>query len=525
MARTPEPGAPPAGGADLSRILSTATNFWTAREPFERRRYVTWAVVLVLAISAATYFLTRNPMTLVFYNLNAADAGQVTTQLTSLKIPYELKGTDIYVPASMADQARVDLATQGLPAQGSVGYGSVLQSTGLGETSQQFSLATLNALQADLGTTIASISGVQQATVYIYQAQPSVFVDQTTATATASVFVDLLPGVSLSPQQVLGIQQLVAHAVGGLSAANVSVADQTGTPLASAGSSDPPAAGGSSEIGLQQKFEGELNNQIAALLTPIVGKGNVIVQTNATLDLTQTSSQSTIVQPLPSGQGVPVSSHTISETFTGSGTPPTVSGSSSVPTYTGGSSSGTNNMKYTDSTINYNVSKVNQTVTSQPFTLKGLTVSVTLNSHAYHLTSANSKAIEKLIATAVGYTNSKSAASDITVFSAPFVKAPTPTFSGPKSSLPSTPVLAGAGAGVLLLIGLLFMLLRRRGPQRQRVQVQRLQPPPPLPPVPPDASRQALDRVRTLVEEDPAEAAQLVRGWLRDDPKGARRRG
>ncbi|MDA8345055.1 MAG: flagellar basal-body MS-ring/collar protein FliF [Thermaerobacter sp.] len=522
MARTPEPGSPPAGGADLSRIFSSAQGFWSSRAPSERRRYVTLGVALVVLVFAATYFLTRNPMTLVFYNLNAADAGQVTQQLTSLKIPYQLKGTSIYVPSSMADQARVDLATQGLPAQGSVGYSSVLQSSGLGETSQQFTLATLNALQADLATTIESISGVQKANVYIYQSQPSVFVDQATSQATASVFVDLMPGVSLSPRQVLGIQDLVAHAVGGgLRSADVSVEDQSGNSLASAGSATNPSAnGGSSEIGLQQQFQNELDGQIAALLTPIVGKGNVIVQTNATLDLTQTSSKSTIVQPLPSGQGVPVSDHTIKETFTGTGTPPTVSGSSSVPTYPS-STGGTNSLNYTDSTINYDVTKVNQTVTSQPFTLKGLTVSVTLNSRVYHLTGANQRAIQKLIATAVGYTNSKKAAADITIFSAPFAKAPAPNF-GNTSTLPSPIVLAGAAAGVVVLLLVLFLILRRR----PKVQVQRLQPPPLSPPPAPDPSRQVLDRVRTLVQDDPEEAAQLVRGWLREDSKDrARRRG
>ncbi len=525
MARTPEPSAPPVGGADLSRILSSATGFWTSRAQHERRRYITWGVALLLVVSVATYFLVRNPYTLVFYNLNAADAGQVTQQLTSLKIPYQLQGTSIYVPASMADQARVDLATQGLPAQGSVGYGSMLQSSGLGETSQQFSLATLNALQSDLSTTIESISGVQKATVYIYQSQPSVFVDQSTAQATASVFVDLLPGVKLSPQQVLGIQELVAHAVGGLKASSVSVADQSGNALASAGSSDPASGGGNSQIGLQQRFQNTLDGQITALLTPIVGPGNVIVQTNATLNLTQTDSQSTIVQPLPTGQGVPVSNHTIKETFTGTGAPPAVTGSSSsVPTYpatTGGNS----NMTYTDSTINYDVTKVNQTVTSQPFTLQGLTVSVTLNYRAYHLTAANSKAIEKLISTAVGYTNAAKAASDITIFSAPFAKTPVPNFSGPQSSLPSTPVLAGGAFGALLVLFLIFMLLRRR--RKPAVQVQRLQPPPPLAqsssPAAPDPGRQALDRVRNLVVEDPEEAAQLVRGWLREDTPNRRR--
>lgn len=534
MARTPEPGAT-AAGPDLGKIFGTARDFWQQREPDVRRRYITWAIIAIALIVGVGYFTTRNPMTLVFSDLAPADAGQVTTALTSLKIPYQLEGTSIYVPASEADQARVDLATQGLPQQGYIGYSSVISSSGIGMTDQQFSLATQNALQQDLAQTVESISGIAKANVLLQPAQQSVFVDQPQSQATAAVFVDLMPGVTLSPDQVLGIEELVAHSVQGLSIDHVSVVDQNGDPLTASNTADPATgtgAGATGEMALQRQFEQNLNTQLTALLQPIVGTSNVIVQTSATLDTTQTQTTSNLVQPLPSGQGVPVSNNTIKETFTGTGTPPAVSGSgsSSAPTYPASASSGTNNLNYTDSTINYQVSHINETVTSQPFTLKGLTVSVMLNAKAYHLTSQNRKALVQLIGTAVGYTTAQAMKSDITIFAAPFQKAPVPTF-------PATPTLFGqptttveaAGGGVVLLVVLAFLLLRRRGGAKrapQRVQRQTLQPvPESLPPVAPDPTRMVMDRVKDLVQKDPEEAANLVRNWLREDSKqGTRRR-
>ncbi len=525
MARTPEPGAAAAGAPDLGRIFGTARDFWQQKEPEVRRRYITWAVIAIAVLGGVGYFATRNPMTLVFSNLAPADAGQVTQALTSLKIPYQLEGTSVYVPASQADQARVDLATQGLPAQGFEGYSGVLSSSGLGMTDQQFNLATQNALQNDLAQTVESISGVAKANVLLQPAQQSVFVDQPQSQATAAVFVDLEPGISLTPSQVLGIEELVAHSVQGLGVDHVSVVDQNGDPLTAASTADPsPGTGGgaSGEMALQRQFEQNLNEQLTALLQPIVGAGNVVVQASATLDTTQTKTQSSVVQPLAAGQGVPVSNHTIKETFTGTGAAPAVSGSTSTPTYPSGSTSGQNNLNYTDSTINYQVSHINQTITSQPFTLKGLTVSVMLNSTAYHLTTQNRKALQQLIGTAVGYTTAKLTQSDVTIFSAPFQKAKVPVF--PTSTLPASPTMLAAGAGALvLLVVLAFMLLRRRGRGRHpapRVQRQPLQPAPePLAPLAPDPTRLVMDRVKELVQHDPEEAANLVRTWLREDTR------
>jgi len=503
-----------------------------------RRRIVTWGVVVVLVVAVAGYFLTRNPMELVFSNLSPADAGQVTQALTSLKIPYQLQGTSVYVPSSEADQARVDLATQGLPAEGFVGYSDVLSSSGIGMTDQQFTLATQNALQNDIAQTIESMSGVAKANVMLQPAQQSVFVDQPQTQATAAVFVELEPGVTLSPTQVLGIEQLVAHSVQGLSLDHVSVVDQNGDPLAAATTADGGSAttgggdGAQGQMSLQRQFEQSLNDQLTSLLEPIVGAGNVVVQTSATLDTTQTTTQSSIVQPLTGNQGVPVNNHTIKETFSGTGTPPAVSsGSSTVPTYPSSSSTGQNTMSYTESTINYQVSHINKTVTSEPYTVTGLTVSVMLNAKKYHLTAANQKALQQVIGTAVGYTTPKAMQSDITIFAAPFAKTPVPSFPKQTPTQPfSTTELAGGAGGLLLVIVALFLMTRRRGGgSRGRVQRQTLQPPPQQavlsPPPPPDPTRAVADRVKDLVQQNPEEAANLVRNWLREDAKpGTRRR-
>lgn len=511
--------APP-GGVDLGRILGEGRRWWGERPPAFRRNLVLGGGASLAAAIALSLLLTRNPMTVVFANLSPQDAGQITQTLQSDKIPYELQGTTILVPRSMADQVRVNLAMQGLPHQGTVGYDNVLQNMSLGMTSQAFNLAVLNALQADLATTIDGVQGVKASTVQIVMPQPSVFVSQPSQSASAAVFVDLAPGASLTPKQVLGIEELVAHSVPGLTLANISVTDQNGDLLTAANpNGGDPSGTVDGQMGLTQAFEKNLDKQLTALLTPIAGSGNVVVQTHASLDFSQTKTTSTVFQPLPSGQGIPVSSHIIKESFSGSGAPPSVagSGSNAVPTYPVQGTGGTSTMSYTDASVSYAVSKVNRTVTSQPYTVTALTVSVMLNQNAYRLTSTNRAALTKLIATAIGYPNKGSASQDITIFASPFSKPKVPAFPTPASSLPPLPLLGAAALGVLLLLFVLVRLIRRK-PEPVWTP---LQPEPSvvLPEPREDPLRPHLERVEETIRNRPEDMAQVVRAWLRDDAK------
>lgn len=510
---------------DANRILAEGRRWWEGRPPEARRRLMIGGAIGAGILLGVGLLLSRNPFTVVYANLSASDAGAITQVLQSDKIPYELQGTTILVPSSEADQVRVNLAEQGLPSQGTVGYSNVLKNMSLGETSQEFNLAVLDALQSDLATTIDSIQGVKSSTVQIVMPQPSVFLDQSTQGAQAAVFVDLEPGVTLSGRQVLGIQELVAHSVQGLKVADVSVTDQNGDPLtSSSGQADPTTVSGQTAI--TQNFDTTLDKEIASLLTPIVGPGNAVVQTSATMDFSKTRTTSTTYQPLSNGNGVPVSNETITETFSGTGTPPSVSsgtGSSSVPTYPGGAA-GQNKLNYKDQTLNYAVSKVNQTVTSQPYTVTGLTVSVVLNSRVYHLTPANKQALTGVIATAIGETKSAKAASAITIVAQPFQKVPVPTF--PSSSGLPIPEIAGAAVAGLALA---FFLLRRskKKPAAKWTPLEPTAAPRAQPasapsggaaPVP-DVYEAYLDKAGEEMKSRPEDMAQMIRTWLREDAR------
>ena len=68
---------------------------------------------------------TQQPdMQVLFTNLNPEDAGGIVDKLKETKVPYETTGggNTVLVPSAQVHELRLQLATQGLPHGGGVGF-------------------------------------------------------------------------------------------------------------------------------------------------------------------------------------------------------------------------------------------------------------------------------------------------------------------------------------------------------------------------------------------------------------------
>ena len=202
----------------------------------------------------------------LFTNLQASDAGAITQQLASQKIPYQLAdgGSTVLVPAADVDQERIALAQQGLPQAGNVGFSNLEKS---GITTSEFvqQVEYQQALEGQLEQTISSIQGVQSAQVNLVVPQQSDFAVGTQQATTASILVNLSPGTALSSGQVSAIVHLAASSVPGLSSSDVTVVDNHGDVLTA-----PGDAGGTSGASNTQQTDA-YDNQLAASLTALLG--------------------------------------------------------------------------------------------------------------------------------------------------------------------------------------------------------------------------------------------------------------
>ncbi|HVB06567.1 MAG TPA: flagellar basal-body MS-ring/collar protein FliF [Acidimicrobiales bacterium] len=431
-----------------------ASNFDQMRDSARRfasgftrgQKAVTLGALAVVGLIGIVFMsLSGKPTySILFTNLQASDAGAITQQLSADHVPYQLQsgGSTILVPQNAVDQERLAAAQAGLPAQSTVGL-SLLDKEGLTTSELTQQADYLRALQGELEQTINSIQGVQGSQVSIAMAANQTFVLGNTNPTGASVLIDLSPNHALTYNQVQAITSLVASAVPGLTAGNVTVADSSGNLLAGPGVSD----NGGQQTNAEAAYDDATAAKVEAYLTGVVGSGNADVQVNAQLDFdqVQTSTQSLVAGA--NGKPLTSCSSTQSTTtkYTGSGTPP----GSSLST----STSGSGNYTQTQKQQTCETGSQTSTVTQAPGTVKQQAVAVLVNSHAlpHGLSLAT---LRQGVAAASGITTSRG---DVLSFSsAPFAIAP--AAKAVKASPLAT--FAKPGAAFLLLVIALFLLLR-----------------------------------------------------------------
>ena len=134
------------------------------------------------------------------------------------------------VPESKVQEARIRLASQGLPQSDSMGIEMIQKESALGTSSMMESARYQSVLETELARTIVKVQGVQSARVHLALPKPSVFL-RDARKATASVMLQLYPGRRLEPGQVAAIVHLVASSVPELAASDVTLVDQAGSLL------------------------------------------------------------------------------------------------------------------------------------------------------------------------------------------------------------------------------------------------------------------------------------------------------
>ncbi len=491
----------------------------------ERKRWTLWisAGFFLLTVLLLSVLLMNPNYQVVFSNLDAKSAGQITQKLDQMKIPYQLQNNTILVPAAQADQVRVDMAMVGLPQSGYVDYSSILQQGNLfGMSTQELNLQVLNVLQDRIAQSLESIDGISSAQVNIVMPQQQTFIDPSTNQgAKASVLLTLGAGVTLSPGQVFGIQQLVAHAVPSLAATDVSVIDQYGNDLSSQIS--PQSALGQSsssqavqELSLRQQVESSLAGTLRDSLTKMLGQGNVSVIVHANMTFIDEALHQHVVTA-----GPPLSTQSSSSSSTGasSGTSGGIAGQATqnpnLSTY-GSTGSGNGSSSLTrSSTTNYDNSYTDISKTLAPVQINGYTVSVVVNTSAVALTPPVMKEIRSYVQTAVGLTSV--ASPSVSVIGMPF--APNQG-SGTTLGTGLNPAIGALGAVGLLLGmgGVTFGLVRRRNKKRLREDAIESISNAALASPPEEAEDATLaNQLRELAMRRPEAFASLLRAWISEE--------
>lgn len=401
---------------------------------------------VLLAAVIVMWLWSRAPeYRLLYSNLSERDGGEIITALTQMQIPYRLTGggSAIMVPDMDVYEARLKLATQGLPKGGSVGF--ELMDTQKFGTSQFVEQVTYQrALAGELARTIQSMGPVMSARVHIAVPRPSVFVREQQKPS-ASVLVTMHPGRALDAAQVGAITHLVASSVPELSPRNVTVVDQGGKLLSTSG--DKPSTGlDSSQLEYVHAIERRYVQRIEDILEPILGQGNVKAQVTANLDFSQTEQTSESFKPNTNPQDSAIRSQQTVENASTQSNPPSgipgalsnqPPGAASAPlnapqTPPGGNASAQTPLNtHKENTVNFEVDKTIRHIKGEVGSIKRLSAAVVVN---YRLATEKGKSVAKalseqemtqinnLVREAMGF--SKDRGDSVNVVNAPFNDGP-----------------------------------------------------------------------------------------------------
>ena len=517
-------------------------------------------VVLFVAIAIGGLVMGRQAEWRVLYaNLADKDGGAIIAQLSQMNIPYQHAegGAAILVPADRVHDARLKLASQGLP-KGSVSGFEMMESNRFGMTQFQERLTFQRGLEGELTRTIQALNSVQSARVHLALPNQNGFFREQQKPS-ASVLLSLGAGRTLDRAQLAGIVHLVASSVPEMNPAAVSVLDDTGKLLSKPADDANGLGADAQQLQYAQQLEQLYTNRILDILAPVVGRQNIKAQVTADLDFSQTESTSELHKPNQTPDATAIRSQQTVESTNGSAMPPTgVPGASSnqpptppsapingaAQTLTPGATQ-SNNSSRRESVINYEVDRTVRVVRGATATVKRLSAAVVINHQSktdakgkVSTTPLTPEEIEKmtaLVRETIGYSQDRG--DSVNLMNAPFTIEAQTAVDLPIWKQPEVQDLARSLAwpvGTLLLAALVLMGFIRPAmkslgeravltPLQAGAQLDALEaeeperamlPPPKRAEPVVTQGELALEDARKLTRDNPAAVANIVKAWM-----------
>ena len=523
-----------------------------------RKIMLVLGVAAVVAVMGAVWMWGQQPdYRVLFSNFSDRDGGAIVAELEKMNIPYKYAegGGAVLVPAERVHDARLKLASQGLPKGGNVGF-ELMEKQRLGSSQFIEQVNFQRAMEGELARSIESVSAVQAARVHLAMPKDSIFVSEQKQ-PTASVLLNLHPGRALDPQQVSAIVHLVASSVPGLPTKNVTVVDQNGSLLsdtskgASLNGMDP------SQTKYVQELQQNVVKRIESIITPIVGPGNVRAEATADVDFSRSEQAVESYKPNQTPDAMAIRSQQTSESLNGTANPAGVPGALSnqppapatapinapgqtppAPAVAAAAAPAANTRK--DATVNYEVDKTIQYVQQGGGGLKRLSVAVVVNyrktvdksgnSVMQPLSEAETTQITSLVKEAMGYSQERG--DTLNVVNSPFA-------STEREALPELPfwkkpeyveyleIAKIAGKYLLIAVALVVLYLKAAKPLLKKLSELRALPAPDhdalqhaaggaLKALPPGqrSYQENLSRAQKMASEDPRVVANIVKTWV-----------
>ncbi len=404
-------------------------------------------------------------MALLYADLDLRDSAQIVEKPTQKHIPYRLvsNGTQILVPVDQVADARMNLARDGLPAGGSVGYELFDRGDGLAFTEFQQKINETRALEGEIGRTIKAIRGIRGVRVHLVLPHREPFArDQ--QDAQASIMLTMAGAQRLDREGVQAILNLVAAAVPGLKPTNIAVVDSRGDLLARAGQPVGQIAAAATADEQRRATELRLSRAVEEMLERSLGPGHA--RAEATVRMNYDRVNETQETYSPDGQ-VPRSTQTVTSTNKTTEPSGAVTVQNNLPNADAAAPPGAGSQESRqEETTNYEIGKTVRTLIREQPQIDRISLAVMVDGTlddkkvSQPLPAADLDRITALVKTAIGFDDKRG--DQVTVTSMRFVEAD----NGPADNggllgirLDKPDLMNLAQTALIGIIGLLALLL------------------------------------------------------------------
>ncbi|MAZ65854.1 MAG: flagellar M-ring protein FliF [Kangiellaceae bacterium] len=283
-----------AEGKKLKRVYKTGflANLLTNVSELPIMRQVGVMVGLAAAISVAAFiiFWSQEPQYEPISSRDPRIVREMKEFLEANNFKYKLdsKGT-LLVPAKDVVAIKLELAGSDLdPWQEDQATDFLEKESGFGVSQRMEKARLLRTRETQLGQTIQQINAVKHAKVHLAIPKETIFARHRQPPS-ASVMLNLHHGRRLSQEEIDTIVNLVASSVPGMSAKNVTVVDQRAR-LLNAGSMDNSRAATRMEFEAEQQRALDLKQRIDSLLNQVVGMHKFTAEVDVDMDFTERES-------------------------------------------------------------------------------------------------------------------------------------------------------------------------------------------------------------------------------------------
>lgn len=255
--------------------------------------------VLLLAFFAFLATSSGNPnMVALYTGLDMRASAEVVEELDRQQVPYELGvgGSQILVPASQRDRVMMQLAGQGLPKEGNLGWQIFDNQDKLGTSSFVHNVNYLRAMEGELSRTITSLDKISDARVHLVLPKRELFTRERQKPS-ASVTLTLRGSNELNKGEVNAVRNLVASAVPELQPGQVTIVDSSGKLLARGGDEADLGVMADAAAEYRVAFEQRARQAIENMLEPLYGYGRVRAEVTADINFDRVVTNSETFDP------------------------------------------------------------------------------------------------------------------------------------------------------------------------------------------------------------------------------------